>query len=251
MALTLAEIAELKRLRDQARRKQSSSPASVAAAPIPVPVEPTGQSVETGAQLQARKGLPEGYVPSEAELLRYLGEWDTLVDYVDQENGLAMLFRGDETFAANTDMRHVIVKCAVLNDFYATNIFKIASVARKIVSIPGFDARLAAGDRNLVEEIAVVDNRRNYSFATKYCSHHKPELFPIYDRYVADVLHEMRRREPGNFRFRSKDALKDYMTFCEAIDDFSKAYGLEAYSYKEIDRYLWQLGKEYYNYYKQ
>lgn len=247
--MTIEEIDALKAMKERLLRGEAVAAAPVASAPIPEPTEPSEQPVETVAQPQARKGLPEGYVPSEAELLRYLGEWDKLVDYVDQENGLAMIFRGDETFAANTDMRHVIVKCAVLNDFYATNIFKIASVARKIVSIPGFDARLAAGDRSLVEEIAVVDNRRNYSFATKYCSHHKPELFPIYDRYVADVLHEMRRREPGNFRFRSKDALKDYMTFCEAIDDFSKAYGLEAYSYKEIDRYLWQLGKEYYNYY--
>ncbi len=199
----------------------------------------------------ARKGLPEGYGPSEAELRKYLGEWDGLDDYVDQEKALAMLFRGDTTFASNTDLRHVIIKCAVLNDFYATNIFRIAQVARKIVLTPDIDARLGAGDRSLVEEIAVVDDRRNYSFATKYCSHHRPELYPIYDRYVADVLGELRRRTPGLFRFRGKDALRDYATFCDAIDDFRKAYGLEAYSYKDIDRYLWQLGKRYYNIYKE
>lgn len=42
----------------------------------------------------ARKGLPEGYGPSEAELRKYLGEWDGLDDYVDQEKALAMLSAG-------------------------------------------------------------------------------------------------------------------------------------------------------------
>lgn len=194
-------------------------------------------------------GLPAYYVPSESELNKYLNLWDTLSDYVAHEEALAMIFRMDPEFRLNTDLRCIIIKCSALNDFYATNIYRIAPVARKIHEIPDFDKRLTSGDDTLVDEIAMVDGRRNYSFATKYCSHHQPLLYPIFDRYVADVIAELRRRNPTAFRFRNKKALNDYTTFRGAIDDFRRAYGLETYSYKDIDRYLWQLGKEFYNHY--
>lgn len=252
MALTLAEIAELKRLRDQARRKQSSSPAPVAAAPIPVPMEPSepsGQPVETVTQPQVRKGLPEGYVPSEEELKKFLALWDTLEDYVANENALNLIFRHDSAFAANTDIRHVIIKCSALNDFYSTNIFKVYPVAANIISIKDFDARLVTGDDALVHEIALVDGRRNYSFASKYCSHHQPSLYPIFDSYVKDVLVELRKRNPEHFHFRKATDLENYSVFRSAIDDVRIAFNLKKYSYKDIDRYLWQLGKMYYNKY--
>lgn len=199
-------------------------------------------------KVRKRKGLPEGYMPSEAELRRYLKLWDGLSDYVAHEAALGLIFRDDPEFKANTDLRVVIIKCSALNDFYATNIYKTAPVARKIVSIRDFDARLARADDALVEEVANVEGRRNYSFATKYCSHHRPDLYPIYDRYVADVLVELRRRDRRAFHFSNRSSLKEsYPTFRQAIDDFRKAYGLQRYSYKDIDRYLWQLGKDYYN----
>ncbi|MDE6480799.1 MAG: hypothetical protein K2L45_11085, partial [Muribaculaceae bacterium] len=87
----------------------------------------------------------------------------------------------------------------------------------------------------------------NYSFATKYCSHHYPELFPIYDRYVADVLMFLHRKFPKLVKFKNRDSLKDYETFVGAIEDVRQAFGLQDYNYKDIDRYLWQLGKAYYN----
>ena len=192
-------------------------------------------------------GLPEDYRPSESELKRYLDTWDGLGDYVDNEKALSMIFREDPIFSQNTDMRCVIIKCSALNDFYSTNIYRIAPVARKIVEIEDFDERLKQGDDSLVEEIALVEGRRNYSFATKYCSHHQPLLYPIFDRYVCDVLAELRKRNPGSFRFKSKKELTEFATFKGAIDDFAKAYGLDSYSYKDIDRYLWQLGKDFYN----
>lgn len=198
----------------------------------------------------ATKGLPKEYIPSETELKSYLKRWNTLQDYVEHEKALHMIFREDPRFAPNTDIRFVIIKCSALNDFYATNIYKIAPVARKIVAIKDFDIRLGKGDNRLVDEIADVDRRRNYSFATKYCSHHRPDLYPIYDRYVANVLATLRQRNPKAFRFKNRDELKDYLTFRFAIDDFRKAYGLGAFSYKDIDRYLWQLGKDYYNPYQ-
>lgn len=196
-----------------------------------------------------KSGLPASYEPSVRELRGYLAKWDTLNVYVEHEAALEMLFRGDPEFSRNTSLRHIIVKCAVLNDFYATNIYQIEPVARNIASIRDFDTRLERGDLSLVGEIAKADGVRNfnYSFATKYCSHHKPELFPIYDRYVADVLTFLRRKYPEIFKFKSRESLKDYGIFVEAIETVRQNFGLEAYSYKDIDRYLWQLGKDFYN----
>lgn len=196
-----------------------------------------------------KSGLPAFYEPSARELQGYLAKWNTLNVYVEHEAALEMLFRGDKEFSRNTSLRHIIVKCAVLNDFYATNIYQVEPVARNIASIRDFDRRLEQGDLSLVGEIAKADGVKNYnySFATKYCSHHKPELFPIYDRYVADVLMFLRRKYPETFKFKSRDSLKDYDTFVEAIETVRQNFGLERYSYKDIDRYLWQLGKDFYN----
>ncbi len=209
----------------------------------------TSELSEIISREPVKTGLPTDYKPSVEELQGYLAKWDTLNVYVEHEAALQMLFRDDPEFRRNTSLRHIIVKCAVLNDFYATNIYQIEPVARNIASISNFDERLARGDLSLVGEIAKADGVKNfnYSFATKYCSHHRPELFPIYDRYVADVLMFLHRKYPDILKFKSRESLKDYATFVGAIETVRQNFGLQSYTYKDIDRYLWQLGKDFYN----
>lgn len=202
-----------------------------------------------GAQPPTAKGgntaFPDPYVPSAQELEKYHGQWSGLADYVAQEHALDWLFIGNTETAANTDLRIVMVKCSTLNDFYSTNIYKVYSVAENIVSISDFDSRLRLGDPSLVKAIAEVGGRSNYSFATKYCSHHQPTLFPIFDSYVADVLDALRKQNPGKLPFSGRGELLDFATFRSVIDAIRAVFGLEKYSYKDIDRYLWLLGKEY------
>lgn len=200
-----------------------------------------GQSVNTG--------LPGGYRPSVEELKRYHQKWDTLNLYVAHEDALRMLFQELPDFRLNVDLRHIIVKCSVLNDFYSTKIYRIEPLAEHILSIPDIDNRLAAGDEALVKEIAEGENlNRNYSFATKYCAHHQPDAFPIYDRYVDDVLWFLHSEYPGLMPFRHRKELQeDYLTFKRSVAAVRDEFGLDGYSFKDIDRYLWQLGKDYYN----
>lgn len=202
------------------------------------------------ADIGDQTDFPNPYVPSAAELEKYHSQWSGLADYVAQERALDWLFIDNAATAANTDLRIVMVKCSTLNDFYSTNIYKVYAVAGNIVSIPDFDARLRQGDPDLVKAIAEVGGRSFYSFATKYCSHHQPTLFPIYDRYVADVLDALRKQNPGKLPFCRKDDLRDYSTFLKVIDAIRAVFGLEGYSYKDIDRYLWLLGKEYFKKFK-
>lgn len=78
------------------------------------------------------------------------------------------------------------------NNVYSTNIFAIHHVAKHILGIKDLDKRLKSGDIELVRELGEVTiggkEKYFYSFATKYCSHHNPIAFPIYDSYVEQVL---------------------------------------------------------------
>lgn len=83
-----------------------------------------------------------------------------------------------------------------------------------------------------------------YSFATKYCSHHRPLDYPICDSYVEKVLCYFRDRD--KFASFKTPELKDYTKFKGTLIDFRSFYGLDQYNLKEIDKYMWQLGKEYF-----
>lgn len=143
-------------------------------------------------------------------------------------------------------MEDVLVKVSTLNDFYSTNIFAAYKVAKHIIAL-NIDERLKSGDVTLVNDISKVemDNgtiKNFYSFATKYCSHHKPLDFPIYDSFVDILLKYF--RDADNFYEFSNEEIKDYTSFKNILVEFRRYYCLEQFNLKEIDKYLWQLGKE-------
>ena len=123
--------------------------------------------------------------PSESEIDSYLKKWDSLENYVLQESSLKKLFF--HTYPLNIEMDDVLIKVCSLNDFYSTNIFSPFTIAKHIITL-NIDNRLENNDLELVNDIAKtqVANKKEinfYSFATKYCSHHKPDIYPIYDSY--------------------------------------------------------------------
>ncbi|MBN6711049.1 hypothetical protein JFL47_07380 [Haemophilus haemoglobinophilus] len=181
--------------------------------------------------------------PSIDQVNLYLAKRETLQNYVLQENALEKLFKW---IPNNNDINDVLLKSSTLNDFYSTNIFNIYAVAQHILTIPNLDERLKQGDLELVDEIkAIVINgkqKKFYSFATKYCCHHNPERFPIYDSYVDKILIALNKAYPfANFK---QIELKNYKRFNEVLVKFQKEFGLETFSLRELDTYLWLLGKE-------
>lgn len=181
--------------------------------------------------------------PTIVEVEKYLEQWRHLDNYVNQENSLDKLFFN--LIPNNKLIEDILIKCSTLNDFYSTNIYSIFPVAKHILELD-IDERLKEGDLTLVNDIANVKDldRRFYSFASKYCSHHNPEQFPIYDNYVDRVLRYF-RRVYGFAKFKNDD-LKDYVKFREILEEFKVYYSLEQYNLKDLDRYLWLLGKEYF-----
>ena len=183
--------------------------------------------------------------PSAIEVEKYLKSWKNLKNYKLQEDALDKLFF--ELLPSNEEISDILLKVATLNDFYSTNIFSVYPVAEHILSLK-IDERLRQGDVTLVNEIQNVTingvTRKFYSFSTKYCSHHNPNEYPIYDSYVEKVLKYFRKTDKFS-NFKNAD-LKDYQKFKNIIIAFREYYGLDEFNLKEIDQYLWQLGKEYF-----
>ena len=91
------------------------------------------------------------------------------------------------------------------------------------------DERLKKGDETLVNDIATITingkEKHFYSFATKYCSHHFPTVFPIYDSFVEKCLIYFKKKD--KFYSFSKEDLKDYAKFKDILLQFKKYYNIE------------------------
>lgn len=189
----------------------------------------------------ARSDVPR---PCVAEVEKYLQMWDKQENYVLQEAALDKLFL--HVYPQNDKIEDILIKVSCLNDFYSTNIYSPFTVAKHIQQL-GIDDRLRTGDPTLIEELASVhmanDKTKNfYSFATKYCSHHQPFKYAIWDSYVDEVLRYF--RDTDGFADFGFNELKRYEVFANVLKTFAAYYGLQRYSLKDLDRYLWQLGKD-------
>jgi len=123
-----------------------------------------------------------------------------------------------EKFPDNRTYESVLLKSIVINTLYATQIRAIIPVAQHIVGLE-IDDRLRQGDPTLVDDIALLTvkgkTRRNYSFATKYCSFHNPSAYPIYDGFVDRLLNEYQK--VGRFSSLPLGDLRDYRRFKEVL----------------------------------
>ena len=189
--------------------------------------------------------------PTQKELEKWLDNWEKMENYRNQENALNKLFH--ETYPKNNDINEILIKVATLNDFYSTHILNIFKVAEHIKNIENLDDRLQKGDEKLVKEIAKVGLKNKngkkiifYSFATKFCSHHNDKDFAIYDRYVEKILMHFKKLANFSKNLTKKEDLKEYSNFKSILFDFRVYYKLEDCNLKELDRYLWQLGRKYF-----
>ena len=84
-----------------------------------------------------------------------------------------------EHFPRNTDASHVLVKVLVLNKLYSTRVLDndIESLARHVTGL-GIDPLLERGALEAVYTCPPL--KMYYSFATKFCSWHNPNAYPIY-----------------------------------------------------------------------
>lgn len=187
-----------------------------------------------------------------------LNDWKDLGAYTEQEKILCNLFK---KYPANTNFEEVVYKITILDSFYSTNLrfndktltadkdnkSGIIEVANIILGIKDFDERVERGHIELVDQIvntAKQDKNMKsvYSFATKYCSFHNSEKYPICDNFVKEELKYYRNQKVSEFKFQNKD-LENYREFVKVVKNFKEIFNLEKYSFKQIDQYLWLVGK--------
>jgi len=133
----------------------------------------------------------------------------------------------------------------VLNDLYSTRIFKVRDAARAIVAAK-IDKFIKRGDPRAVKCIQRMKlgskRRSTYSFATKYCSWHYPEEYPIFDKNVMRALTAYRIQDKFA-KFNQKE-LRDYTKYLEVLNAFRKHYKVESSSLRDLDKFLWCVGDQ-------
>ena len=98
---------------------------------------------------------------------------------------------------------------------------------------------------NDIAKISIKGKTKNfYSFASKYCSHHKPSSYPIFDSFVGKML--LHYKSADSFNGFDKSDLRNYEHFIEIIKSFQSFYKLEKFTLREIDVFLWLAGKEWF-----
>jgi hypothetical protein len=163
------------------------------------------------------------------------------------EDALTRLFGH---YPKNTEAADVLLKVITLNDLYSTQIplygNRIPTVYEVVDHIVKrrIDSDLDLGSTDLVYDIARTDIHNkihfNYSFATKYCSWHRQDLFPIYDSHVDEYLWYSQDR--GWIDSFKREELKIYKRLKEIITEFRDRYSLQEFSYKQIDAFLFLEG---------
>jgi hypothetical protein len=147
----------------------------------------------------------------------------------------------------------VMIKVAALNQIYSTSIQYIAPVVDRIIDSIGPDhSKLSIeGYSNLVDKIASVSwkspttgknhTRTNLSFSSKYVHFLSERKVPIYDSYIWILLVGYNRQAGlSNYNFSPPVS---YKYFFKAFNDFRSNRGLDHMNYYDLDKCLWQYGK--------
>ena len=145
----------------------------------------------------------------------------------------------------NKQLEEILLKVIAINSLYSTQIYATRRMAEHIHRLQ-VDDRLQRAEARLVDEIASLKlgekTWRFYSFASKYCSFHNPNEYPIFDRFVQAMLVAYRNHY-GFAKFKV-DELRQYRTFKAVMETFRDHFGLQRYSMKDLDRFLWLYGVE-------
>lgn len=189
-------------------------------------------------------------------------------------------FSKDEQFRENKSLENILVKVTLLNAFYRTTINNIhlVALARYIQSLD-IDSKLANNNGkpnfDLINDIAYkrdsdfvkfpVKKTKNsykeemnglYSFATKYCAWHEPDIYPIVDSYTKGVLYRIYH---DNECFRNhieehnpqitkltQNSLNDYRNYYSiytGLRDYLEKLNI-VISFKDLDIFLWSYGEK-------
>ncbi len=104
---------------------------------------------------------------------------------------------------------------------------------------------------NSITELDKSDDKKDsaskyaYSFATKFCNRINPEVFPIYDSYVAGML--IWYRDKKKFNNFKNNSLGNYKTYIDVYNSLlvqnNVNINVDKVNYRRIDHFLWTYAK--------
>jgi hypothetical protein len=152
-------------------------------------------------------------------------------------------------YPRNDNYSHILLKVVSLNRLYSAGILNPYPVARHIHDhAQEIDSGLSGGSPQVVDIIAPIritatKVRHFWAFATKYCSWHNPDAYPIWDAHVREYLMWLRKeRSQGSFLEKNPDSWTKYAEFVEMINNLRKRYNLGEFNFKDIDKFLFTEG---------
>jgi len=132
----------------------------------------------------SRRYLEDGFpVLCEQEIAFELAHVNN-VDFVTKSNQLYEIFQ--KQVPGNNQRHDVLFKVAALCGFYEDLHVNAERMTDHILATKNFDIRLAKGVMSLVDDIAKYSDNSYFAvyFARMYCGHHRPDLYPMGDRYI-------------------------------------------------------------------
>jgi hypothetical protein len=143
-------------------------------------------------------------------------------------------------FPRNNKLPQLLIKVVALNRLYSTQILGVENMARHMATIANLDARLADGDPHVVDEIAgfsIGSRTWHFSFATRFCSWHNPDAYPVQDARVDRYLSLLNEQQP--FARFLRDPRWTATTFLHDMSSLRSTFHLEHCSFKDIDKFIW------------
>ena len=156
-----------------------------------------------------------------------------------------------QRFPENTDPDIVAMKIGLIDITNSTHLsqyksaISMAELPRIIARIKDIDARIAAGDPEVVNEIARSNGNKNlFSFASKYCCYHNRNLYKRDDysildgilrdylpRYFSDITNSQIKRWKNSFSYQEYN---DYIT--QKLDELKITVPFRK---RKFDHFVW------------
>lgn len=163
---------------------------------------------------------------------------------------------------SQTDINRVIAKISIINQIYSTRVKNIDTYwLAKLITSNGEKLKkfiYSNEPEKRVKAVHIIANSKketndenmkkmnnHYSFATKYCSFHNPDAFPIYDSYISAVVKANAGK--GCEKVTNITSFNSYGNFCKAMGELKKTFSQKLnknITAKEFDQFLWLYFKE-------
>jgi hypothetical protein len=150
----------------------------------------------------------------------------------------------------NFDARDVLLKVAALNTLYNAGIFNkdVETVAKYIVGLANdkhLDHLLDQGSIEAVCLITACPNVKEYlCFASKFCSWHSPEAYPIWDANVRECLWSYQNQNQDRCEAFQNNDLWYYQKFFNIVVAFRNHYKLNSRTFKQLDKFMFRSGDQ-------